>query len=37
MTSPQFYKERDRTSVWRKGVPRSPVLPSRIAPKGSAS
>jgi len=37
MTSPQFYKERDRTSVWRKGVPRSPVLPSRIAPKGGAS
>jgi len=37
MTSPQFYKERDRTSVWRKGVPRSPVLPSRIAPRGGAS
>jgi hypothetical protein len=31
MTSPQFYKERDRTAVWRKRVPRSPVLASRFA------
>ena len=37
MTSSQFYKERDRTSVWRKGVPRSPVLPPRFASKGGAS
>ncbi|HNI19809.1 MAG TPA: hypothetical protein PKH05_14445 [Nitrospira sp.] len=37
MTSPQFYKERDRTSVWRKGVPRSPVLPPRFPSKGGAS
>jgi hypothetical protein len=29
LTSPQFYKERARTSVWRKGVPRTPVLPPR--------
>lgn len=29
MTSPQFFKERDRTRVWRQHVPRSPVLPSR--------
>jgi hypothetical protein len=34
MTSPQFYKERARTSVWRKGVPRNPVLPPRFCPKG---
>ena len=34
MTSPQFYKERARTSVWRKGVPRNPVLPPRFSPKG---
>lgn len=31
MTSPQFYKERARTSVWRKGVPRDPVLPPRFS------
>lgn len=37
MTSPQFYKERDRTSVWRKGVPRSPVRPPRFPSKGGAS
>lgn len=37
MTSPQFYRERDRTSVWRKGVPRSPVLPPRFPSKGGAS
>ncbi len=35
MTSPQFYKERARTSVWRKEVPRSPVLPARFGSKGS--
>jgi hypothetical protein len=29
MTSSQFYKERARTSIWKKGVPRNPVLPSR--------
>jgi hypothetical protein len=34
MTSPQFYRERDRTSVWRKGVPRSPVLPPRFPNSG---
>jgi hypothetical protein len=34
MTSPQFYKERARTSVWRKGVPRNPALPARFNPKG---
>ena len=33
MTSPQFYKERVRTSVWKKGVPRNTVLPSRHSPK----
>jgi hypothetical protein len=33
MTSPQFYKERVRTSVWKKGVPRNPVLPSRHGSK----
>ena len=32
MTSPQFYKERARTSMWKKGVPRNPVLPSRHSP-----
>ncbi|MFC7410239.1 hypothetical protein [Hydrogenophaga atypica] len=32
MTSPQFYRERVRTSVWRRGVPRTPVLPPRIGP-----
>jgi hypothetical protein len=32
MTSPQFYKERNRTSIWRKGVPRNPVLPPRFSP-----
>ena len=37
MTSPQFYKERDRTSVWKKGVPRSPVLPPRFASQGGSS
>lgn len=37
MTSPQFYKERALTSVWRKGVPRTPVLPPRFASKGGAS
>jgi hypothetical protein len=37
MTSPQFYRERERTSVWRKGVPRSPVLPPRFTSKGGAS
>ena len=37
MTSPQFYRERNRTSVWRKGVPRTPVLPPRIASKVSGS
>jgi hypothetical protein len=30
MTSPEFYKERARTSIWRKEVPRSQVLPSRF-------
>jgi hypothetical protein len=30
MTSAQFYKERNRTSVWRKSVPRSAVLPPRF-------
>jgi hypothetical protein len=29
MTSAQFYKERERTSIWRKGGPRNPVLPPR--------
>lgn len=29
MTSPQFSSERKRTSVWRKNVPRSEVLPPR--------
>ena len=29
MTSPQFYKERNLTSIWRKGVPRSPMLAAR--------
>ena len=29
MTSSQFYKERIRTSLWRKDVPREPVLPPR--------
>jgi hypothetical protein len=33
MTSPQFYKERARTSVWRKEVPRSSVLPPRFGSK----
>lgn len=28
LTSSQFHKERQRTSVWRKEVPRHPVLPS---------
>jgi len=37
MTSGQFYKERDRTSIWRKGVPRSPVLPPRFSSKGEPS
>ena len=36
MTSPQFYRERSRTSLWRKGVPRSPVLPARVS-KGASS
>ncbi len=36
MTSPQFYKERTRTSVWRKEVPRSPVLPPRFGQNGAA-
>lgn len=30
MTSTQFYKERNRTAVWRKNVPRHPVLASRL-------
>jgi hypothetical protein len=30
MTSTQFYKERNRTAVWRKNVPRQPVLASRL-------
>jgi hypothetical protein len=34
MTSPQFYKERERTSLWRKEVPRNPVLPARYGSKG---
>jgi hypothetical protein len=34
LTSPQFYSERNRTSLWRKGVPRSPVLPPRFPSKG---
>jgi hypothetical protein len=29
ITSPQFHSERNRTSLWRKGVPRNPVLPPR--------
>ncbi len=33
LSSPQFYKERERTTVWRKGVPRSPALPARHGPK----
>lgn len=37
MTSPQFYRERDRTSVWRKGVPRNPMLPPRFASIGADS
>jgi hypothetical protein len=37
MTSPQFYKERARTSVWRKGVPRSPILPPRFSARGVGS
>ena len=37
LTSPQFYKERERTSVWRKGAPRSPVLPPRFPSKGGGS
>jgi hypothetical protein len=37
MTSPQFYRERKRTSVWRKGVPRNPVLPSRFTLKDKAT
>jgi hypothetical protein len=36
MTSPQFYKERARTSVWRKEVPRSPVLPPRFGSKAGS-
>jgi len=36
MTKMQFYKERNRTSVWRKGVPRNPVLPPLIPSKGGA-
>jgi len=36
MTSPQFYRERERTSVWRKAVPRSPVQPPRFPSKGGA-
>ena len=35
MTSLQFYKERERTSVWRKEVPRSPVLPARFWSRGN--
>ncbi len=34
MTSTQFYKERQRTSVWRKGVPRNPPLDPRVLPQG---
>ncbi len=34
MTSREFYSERARTSLWRKGVPRNPVLPPRFNPKG---
>ncbi len=34
MTSPQFFKERQRTSVWRKGVPRKQPLPPRVPPRG---
>jgi hypothetical protein len=30
MTSLQFYSERRRTKVWRKGVPRDPVLPPKV-------
>jgi len=33
MTSPQFYKERVRTSHWRREVPREPVLSPRLASK----
>ena len=36
MTSPQFRRERERTSVWRKAVPRSPVLPPRFSSKSGA-
>ncbi|MFC7459160.1 hypothetical protein [Hydrogenophaga defluvii] len=32
MTSRKFHDERARTSVWKKGVPRMPVLPPRIGP-----
>jgi hypothetical protein len=34
MTSPQFFKERQRTSMWRKGVPRKEPLPPRIPLRG---
>ena len=37
LTSPQFYKERERTSVWRKSVPRSPVLPPRFPARSGGS
>jgi len=36
MTSPKFFSERNRTSVWRKNVPRSQKLPSLIPSKGGA-
>ena len=32
MTSQLFYKDRQRTSIWKKKVPRNPVLPARIKP-----
>jgi len=34
LTSPMFYKERERTSVWREGAPRSPVLPPAFPIEG---
>ena len=32
MTSPLFYKDRLKTSIWKKKVPRDPVLTARIKP-----
>jgi hypothetical protein len=37
MTRPQSFGERHRTSVWKKGVPRSEVLPPRFSSTGGAN